>query len=65
MEFGNQLQLETRRLIAIDGDREASLAVYVAGDVAIQPFLLIVRTLHIVTLVQRFGRNNCVLTAPP
>jgi hypothetical protein len=63
MEFRNQLELEFRRWIAIYGDGETPFAVYVAGDVAIQPFLLIVRTLRIVTVACPLLTKQCFLTA--
>ncbi len=50
MKLRNQLITTTTRRIAIDGDCKAALAIYIARNVAIQPFLLIVRTQHIVTL---------------
>ena len=39
--------------VAIDGDRKAALAIYIARNIAIQPFLLIVRTRHIFTVSTR------------
>ena len=50
MELWNQLKTASTRGIAIDGDRKAALTIYIARDVTIQPFLLIVRTRHIVTV---------------
>ena len=50
MELGNQLIAAATRGVAVDGDCKAALAIYVARNVAIQPFLLIVRTRHIFTL---------------
>jgi hypothetical protein len=50
MKLWNQLIPATTRWVAIDGDRKAALAIYIARDVAIQPFLLIVRTRHIFTV---------------
>ena len=50
MKLRNQLKTASTCGIAIDGDRKAALTIYIARDVAIQPFLLIVRTRHIVTV---------------
>jgi hypothetical protein len=50
MELWNKLKTAPARRIAVDGDCKAALAIYVTRDVAIQPFLLIVRTRHIVTV---------------
>ena len=50
MKLRDKLITAATRWVAIDGDCKAALAIYVARDVAIQPFLLIVRTQHIVTL---------------
>ncbi len=50
VELWNKLKAATARWITVDGDCKAALAIYVARDVAIQPFLLIVRTRHIVTV---------------
>jgi hypothetical protein len=51
MELGNELRPETTRSIALHRDREAAFSVDIPCDVAIQPFLLIVRTRHVVTIV--------------
>ena len=50
VKLRNQLITATTRWIAVDGDCKAALAIYKARNVAIQPFLLIVRTRHIVTV---------------
>ena len=50
MKLRHQLVASTTRWIAVDADCEAALAVYITRNVAIQSFLLIVRTRHIVTL---------------
>ena len=46
----DKLKAASACLIAIDGNCKAALAIYIARNVAIQPFLLIVRTRHIVTV---------------
>jgi hypothetical protein len=51
MELRNQLKPDATRRIALNRDREAAFSVDVTRDVAIQPFLLIVRTRHVVTSV--------------
>ena len=50
VELRNQLKPDPTGRIALYRDREAAFSVDVTRDVAIQPFLLIVRTRHIVTL---------------
>ncbi len=50
MELRYQLITTLTRRIAVDGDGKAALTIDIARNVAIQPFLLIVRTQHIVTL---------------
>ena len=50
MKLWDQLIPATTRRVAVDGDCKAALAINVARDVAIQPFLLIVRTRHIFTV---------------
>ena len=50
VELRHELIAAFARGIAVDDDREASLPVHIARYVAIQPFLLIVRTRHIVTV---------------
>ena len=50
MKLRHQLIAVATRGIAIDADRKAALAIYIARYVAIQSFLLIVRTRHIFTL---------------
>ena len=50
MKLRNQLIAATACRIAIDGDCKTALAINIARDVAIQPFLLIVRTRHIFTV---------------
>ena len=51
MELRNELKPDTTRRVALHRDREASFSVDVPRDVAVQPFLLIVRTRHVVTIV--------------
>ncbi len=51
MELRNQLKPDATGRVALHRDREASFSVDVTRDVAIQPFLLIVRTRHVVTSV--------------
>src|SRR5207253_11403052 len=51
MELRNELKPDTTRAVALHRDREASFSVDVPCDVAVQPFLLIVRTPHVVTIV--------------
>src|SRR5262249_18452624 len=51
MELRNELKAVVAAWIALHRDREASFSVDVPCDVAIQPFLLIVRTRHVVTIV--------------
>jgi hypothetical protein len=51
MELRNQLKPDATARAALHRDREASFSVDVTRDVAIQPFLLIVRTRHVVTIV--------------
>src|SRR4029077_8253640 len=51
VELRNELKTNTARLVALHRDREASFSVDVTRDVAVQPFLLIVRTRHVVTIV--------------
>jgi hypothetical protein len=50
MELRDQLKPDTTGRIALHRDREAAFSVDVTRDVAIQPFLLIVRTRHFVTV---------------
>ena len=50
VELRNQLKPDATRRIALHRDREAAFSVDVTRDVAIQPFLLIVRTRHFVTV---------------
>ena len=45
-----ELKPTPARGIAVDGDSETAFAIYIARNVAIQPFLLIVRTRHVVTV---------------
>jgi hypothetical protein len=63
MELRNQLIPVTTRWVAIDGDRKAALAIYIARDVAIQPFLLIVRTRHIFTVTPDSDGIGCTSSA--
>ena len=51
MELRYQLRPDAARRLALHRDREAAFSVDVTRDVAIQPFLLIVRTRHVVTIV--------------
>jgi len=51
VELGNELKPDTTRRVSLHRDREASFSVDVPRDVAVQPFLLIVRTRHVVTIV--------------
>ena len=50
MKLRDQLIAATTRWIAVDGDCKTALAIHIARYVTIQPFLLIVRTQHIVTV---------------
>ena len=51
MERRYKLKSDPRGRAALHRDRETPFSVYVTRDVAIQPFLLIVRTRHVVTIV--------------
>lgn len=51
MKLRNQLKSDATGRIALHRDREAAFSVDVTRNVAIQPFLLIVRTRHVVTSV--------------
>src|SRR5262245_24694738 len=51
MELRNELKPDPTGRVALHRDREAPFSVDIPGDVAIQPFLLIVRTRHVVTIV--------------
>ena len=51
MKLGHKLKPDAACSIALHRDREASFSVDVSRDVAVQPFLLIVRTRHVVTTV--------------
>lgn len=51
MELWNELKPDAAGAIALHRDREAAFSVDVPCDVAIQPFLLIVRTRHVLTIV--------------
>ena len=51
MELRHELKSDPTGRVALHRDREASFSVDVPSDVAIQPFLLIVRTRHVVTIV--------------
>ena len=55
MELGDELKTETTTRITLHRNREASFSVYVACDVTVQPFLLIVRTRHVVTIVNAWS----------
>ena len=50
MKLRDQLIAATTCGVTVDGDCKAALAIHIARNVAIQPFLLIVRTRHIVTV---------------
>jgi hypothetical protein len=50
VELGHKLKTSPARRIPVHDDREASFSVDIAGNVAVQPFLLIVRTRHIFTV---------------
>jgi len=50
MKLRDKLKPCTACRVTVDGDCKAALAIYKARDVAIQPFLLIVRTRHIFTV---------------
>ena len=51
VELWDELKPDATGRAALHRDREASFSVDVTRDVAIQPFLLIVRTRHVVTTV--------------
>ena len=51
MELRHELESDATRAVSLHRDREASFSVDVTRDVAIQSFLLIVRTRHVVTPV--------------
>src|SRR5205823_14299096 len=51
MELRHELKSDATGRVALHRDREASFSIYITRDVAIQPFLLIVRTRHVVTIV--------------
>ncbi len=51
MELRDELKPDPTGCVPLNRDREASFSVDVTSDVAIQPFLLIVRTQHVVTIV--------------
>ena len=51
LELRNELKSDATGRVALHRDREASFSVNITRDVAIQPFLLIVRTRHVVTIV--------------
>ncbi len=53
MELRYQLIPDATRRVALHRDREAAFSVHETSDVAIQSFLLIVRTRHVVTIVNR------------
>ena len=63
MKLRDKLIPATTRWVAIDGDCKAALAVNVARDVAIQPFLLIVRTRHIFTVTPDPDGIGCTSSA--
>src|SRR5437879_1883470 len=49
VELRDELKSDPAGRVALHRDREASFSVDVTRDIAIQPFLLIVRTRHVVT----------------
>jgi len=51
MELRDELEADAAARVALHRDGEASFSVDVIRDVAVQPFLLIVRTRHVVTIV--------------
>ena len=51
MELRNELKPDATCAVSLHRDREASFSIHVPCDVAVQPFLLIVRTRHVVTIV--------------
>ncbi len=51
VELRDKLKPDSTGAIALHRNREASFSVDVTRDVAVQPFLLIVRTRHVVTTV--------------
>ena len=55
MELRNELKPDATRTVSLHRDREASFSVHVPCDVAVQPFLLIVRTRHVVTIVNAWS----------
>jgi hypothetical protein len=50
MKFGNQLKTVPTGCVVLNRDGKATFAIDISSDVTIQPFLLIVRTLHIITI---------------
>jgi hypothetical protein len=58
VELWNQLIAALARGIAVHDDREAPFSVDVARYVAVQPFLLIVRTRHVVTVPLQPDRSE-------
>jgi hypothetical protein len=55
VELGKELEPDATGSIALHRDREAAFFAHVPSDVAIQPFLLIVRTRHVVTVVNAWS----------
>ena len=51
MELRHELKTDATRTVSLHRDRKASFSVDMTREVAIQPFLLIVRTRHVVTTV--------------
>ena len=49
MELGNELQLQSRGRVPLDSYVKTSFSVDEAGQIGVEPFLLIVRTDQIVT----------------
>jgi hypothetical protein len=50
MKFGHQLKTGPTGCVALNRDGKATFAIDISSDVTIQPFLLIVRALHIFTI---------------
>jgi hypothetical protein len=55
VELRDELESDAARGVALHRYREASFSVDVTRDVAVQPFLLIVRTRHVVTIVNAWS----------
>src|SRR5581483_2709622 len=50
VKLRHQLKSAPASLVAVDGNSETTFAIHIARNVAIQSFLLIVRTRHVVTV---------------